>query len=244
MFEQALLQTELHAKKGASMLVSVLAHILVLLLLLVIPVLYTHGLPPSVLKTFLIAPPAPRAASASSSHTASHQIRPQPRLLNIHDLVSRPAVPVRSQNTAISGPAAPDIGVPAGSETRGDDGIPGLIGATGTASVPPPALEPKKVSDTSPIRVGGHAEEANLIHKVMPVYPPLAKSARVQGSVEFTALISKEGAIEDLQVVHGHPLLIGAAKDAVLQWRYRPTMLNGSPVEVVTAITVNFTLGQ
>jgi protein TonB len=79
---------------------------------------------------------------------------------------------------------------------------------------------------------------------VMPVYPQLAKSARVQGSVEFTALISKEGMIGRLRLVRGHPLLIEAAKEAVLQWRYRPTLLNGVPVDVVTNITVNFTLDK
>jgi protein TonB len=94
------------------------------------------------------------------------------------------------------------------------------------------------------MRVGGQVMEANLIHKVTPTYPPLAKSARVQGQVEFTATISKEGTIENLTLVRGHPLLVNAAKEAVLQWRYRPTMLNGQPVEVVTDIIVNFTLSQ
>jgi protein TonB len=76
------------------------------------------------------------------------------------------------------------------------------------------------------------------------VYPALAKSARVQGTVEFNAVISKDGKIENLQLVRGHPLLVNAAKEAVLQWRYRPTQLNGQPVEVVTDIIVNFTLSQ
>jgi protein TonB len=84
--------------------------------------------------------------------------------------------------------------------------------------------------------------EANLIRRVQPTYPPLARSARVSGSVEFRAKISKEGNIEDLTVVRGHPLLINAAREAVLQWKYRPTMLNGQAVEVITDITVNFTL--
>jgi protein TonB len=85
---------------------------------------------------------------------------------------------------------------------------------------------------------------ANLIRKVEPVYPPLAKSARVQGTVEFTAIISKAGNIENLQLVRGHPLLVNAAKEAVLQWKYKPTQLNGQAVEVVTDIIVNFTLSQ
>ena len=78
----------------------------------------------------------------------------------------------------------------------------------------------------------------------MPVYPAAAKAARVQGAVEFTSIISKEGTIENLKLVRGNPLLVNAARDALLQWRYRPTLLNGEPVEVITDITVNFVLSQ
>jgi periplasmic protein TonB len=94
------------------------------------------------------------------------------------------------------------------------------------------------------VKISTGVAEANLIHKVLPVYPALAKSARVQGAVEFTATISKEGLIENLQLVRGRPLLVQAAREAVLQWRYRPTLLNGHAVEVVTDILVNFTLAQ
>ncbi len=83
---------------------------------------------------------------------------------------------------------------------------------------------------------------ANLINKVIPPYPPLAKMARQQGMVKFEAMISKEGKIEELKLISGPPLLIKGARDAVLEWRYRPTILNGEPVEVQTTIDVNFTL--
>jgi protein TonB len=119
--------------------------------------------------------------------------------------------------------------------------IGGVIGGVGPAPPPPP---PKAKAPTGPVRVGGQVAAANLIRKVQPVYPPLAKSARVQGTVEFTATISKDGNIENLSLVRGHPLLVNAAREAVLQWKYRPTMLNGQPVEVITDIIVNFTLSQ
>jgi protein TonB len=77
---------------------------------------------------------------------------------------------------------------------------------------------------------------------VQPVYPALAISTRVQGIVEFTAVISKQGTIEHLQLVRGHPMLVNAAQEAILQWRYKPTLLNGQPVEVITDIVVNFKL--
>ncbi len=82
----------------------------------------------------------------------------------------------------------------------------------------------------------------NLIAEIKPQYPPMAKTARIQGSVVLHAVISKNGTIEQLQVISGHPMLQQSALDAVRQWRYKPYFLNGEPVEVDTTITVNFTL--
>jgi len=81
-----------------------------------------------------------------------------------------------------------------------------------------------------------------VIKKVDPVYPAIAKTARVQGTVILAAVIGKDGTIQNLHVVSGHPLLQGAAMDAVKQWRYKPYILNGEPVEVDTQVVVNFTL--
>ena len=81
------------------------------------------------------------------------------------------------------------------------------------------------------------------MRKVLPTYPPLARSARIQGVVVLQAMISKLGTIENLRLLSGHPMLAPAAIDAVQQWRYRPYILNGEPVEVETQITVNFSLG-
>jgi periplasmic protein TonB len=118
----------------------------------------------------------------------------------------------------------------------------GIVGAVPTAAPPPPP--PKAAPKPSRIRVGGNVQAANLIRKVVPVYPPLAKQARIQGTVRFQAIIGKDGTIQNLQLVSGHPLLVSAAQQAVSQWVYRPTLLNGDPVEVVTTIDVNFTLSQ
>lgn len=101
-----------------------------------------------------------------------------------------------------------------------------------------------EVKQVQRIRVGGNVQAANLIRKVTPQYPPLAKQARVQGTVKFQAIIGKDGTIQNLQLLTGHPLLVPAATDAVKQWLYKPTLLNGEPVEVVTQIDVNFTLSQ
>lgn len=111
------------------------------------------------------------------------------------------------------------------------------------------ALESKKmkaaaIATPTPqrIRVGGNVQSANLIRKVAPVYPADAKSAGIQGTVRFTAVIARTGVIQTLTLVSGHPSLVDAAQQAVQQWIYKPTLLNGQPVEVVTQVDVNFTL--
>jgi TonB family protein len=112
------------------------------------------------------------------------------------------------------------------------------------AGPPPPPPPPVKAIDkrSEPLRVGGNVQAANLVKKVAPEYPALAKSARIQGTVGFTAVIAKDGTISDLQLIDGHPLLVDAASNAVKQWVYKPTLINGEPVEVITRIDVNFTL--
>ncbi len=92
------------------------------------------------------------------------------------------------------------------------------------------------------IRVGGNVQQANLISKVNPVYPPLAKQARIQGVVHLTTTIAADGTVQNIEVISGHPLLVPAAMEAVKQWLYKPTLLNGNPVEVITQVDVNFTL--
>jgi len=92
------------------------------------------------------------------------------------------------------------------------------------------------------IRVGGNVESANLLKRVNPVYPPLAKQARIQGTVSLTAIIGADGSVQNLELISGHPLLAQAAMEAVKQWLYKPTLLNLNPVEVITQIDVNFTL--
>jgi protein TonB len=92
------------------------------------------------------------------------------------------------------------------------------------------------------VRVSQGVTQGMVLHRVQPTYPPLARTARVQGSVILAAVIGKDGTIQNLHVISGHPLLTQAALDAVKQWRYRPYILNGEPVEVDTQVTVNFTL--
>jgi protein TonB len=136
-------------------------------------------------------------------------------------------------------------GVPGGVPGGSAGGvIGGIIGSVPSAAPPPPPVKEVKAATPQRIRVGGQVQAANLIKKVTPTYPPLAKQARISGQVRFTAIIGKDGTIQNLQLVSGHPLLVAAARDAVTQWVYKPTLLNNEPVEVITQIDVNFTLSQ
>jgi protein TonB len=94
------------------------------------------------------------------------------------------------------------------------------------------------------IRISGGVTKGLLIHRVEPTYPPLARAARIQGEVVLTAIIDGNGQIQNLQLVSGHPMLVPSALTAVRQWRYKPYLLNGQPVEVETTVTVIFTLSS
>jgi TonB family protein len=122
--------------------------------------------------------------------------------------------------------------------------LPGALPRQFVTPPPPAPPAPPSNSATTPqqIRVGGNVQAANLIRKVAPVYPALARQARIQGVVRFQAVVGRDGAVRSLQLISGHPLLVEAARDAVRQWVYRPILLNGTSVEVITTIDVNFAL--
>jgi protein TonB len=92
--------------------------------------------------------------------------------------------------------------------------------------------------------MGGDVQMAKLVRKVIPEYPPIARSARISGVVRVIGTIGKDGTIQNLQVVSGHPMLTRAALEAVRQWIYKPTLLNGNAVEVIAPIEVTFTLAE
>ncbi len=108
----------------------------------------------------------------------------------------------------------------------------------------PVAPPPKPKDQAKPLRVGGQVQAANILSRVNPPYPPLARQARISGTVKLEGIIAKDGTVQQLKVISGHPLLVKAAVDAVTLWRYRPTHLNGEPVEVIAPIEVNFILSN
>jgi protein TonB len=136
-----------------------------------------------------------------------------------------------------TGYAAPDAGV---SQVFGL--IPGIAVPPPAAAAPPEKTKP--IAPAAPVRVGSGVQSARLIFGPKPAYPRLALATRTQGTVRIQALIGRDGTIRNLQVLSGPPLLLAAAIEAVQQWRYRPTLLNSEPVEVVTEIDVNFNIGN
>jgi protein TonB len=141
-------------------------------------------------------------------------------------------------------PDAPEIG----SAIPGPQSAEFYAWVSGTAIelAPPAALpvSPQPVRPSVPVRIASGVQSAKLVFGPRPVYPPLARAARIQGTVKIQAIIGRDGAIKDLQVISGPPLLIAAAIEAVRQWRYLPTLLNGDAVEVMTDIDINFTIGR
>lgn len=149
-------------------------------------------------------------------------------------------MPAASGDTGVPG----GLGVPGGQQNGVIDGV--VRGALESAA--PPAPAPAAKADPAPpaprrIVVGGNVQKGKLVHGPIPVYPELARRARISGVVRLQGIISREGVIQRLEVISGHPLLVPAALEAVKQWRYSPTILNGEPVEVIAPIEVIFTLG-
>lgn len=124
---------------------------------------------------------------------------------------------------------------------EGESGVPegvvlGIPG--GLPEAPPPPAPPPQ----APVRVGGNIKPPTKMQDARPVYPPIAQSARVQGVVIIEAVIGPDGKVKDAKVLRSIPLLDQAALDAVRQWEFTPTLLNGVPVPVVMTVTVNFKL--
>ncbi|MBV8846017.1 MAG: energy transducer TonB [Bryobacterales bacterium] len=107
-----------------------------------------------------------------------------------------------------------------------------------------PTVAPTKPPAAEPLQVSSEIQSAKIIRKVVPVYPPLARQARISGTVKLMGIIAKDGTVQKLQVISGHPLLQKAALDAVSQWLYQPTILDGQPVEVIAPIDVLFTISR
>ncbi len=224
---------------GWAVVLSTIVQVCVLVVLILIPLIYTQALPKAMLTTLLIAPPPPPPPPPPTAE-APKVIKPVARLIQQGKLTQPRAIP---KQVAVFKEAElpPEAPVVAGGVLGGvDSGLLGGLGAGPAVAAPPPPPPPKQ---TQRIKLGGQVVAAKLLAQPQPVYPPLARQARIQGNVVLHAIIDKDGRVGELQVISGHPLLVQSALEAVKNWRYQPTQLNGEPVEVDTTITVSFVLG-
>jgi len=244
MFEDSLIESggRLRTKRGATTLFSFILQVMLIGLLILIPLLYTEALPKQQLMTFLVAPPPPpppppppaaapvKVVKQIQSDLVNGQLRTPTKIPEKVQMIKEEEAPppVMATGGVVGGVPG---GVPGGQ-------MGGVIG--GIISSTPVAVP--KVATPQRVRVSQGVSAGLLVRKVQPNYPPLARQARIQGSVLLQEEISKDGSIENLRLISGHPMLAPAAIEAVKQWKYKPYFLNGEPVEVETQITVNFTL--
>jgi protein TonB len=211
---------------------SILTHAAVLIALVVIPLMATDVLPtPQSVMAFAAAPPPPPPPLPPPPPPPTAVTPPQPVAPvnpNVAPTEAPPEIKPEPPQMTLGGV----VGGVAG-------GIPGgtLGGVVGGIAPPPPPPPP-----SAPIRVGGDIKEPRLLKKVPPIYPAIAQTAKVQGIVIIEAVIAKDGSVKDAKVIRSAALLDQAALDAVKQWKYTPTLLNGVPVEVVFTVTVTFTI--
>jgi protein TonB len=251
MFEQSLLEAG-KTNKPWTVVASFGLQIALIGVAILIPLIYYEGLPKTQLTSFLVAPPPPPPPPPPPAAVVPKVVKVIPRQFDAGRLLAPKAIPKQIAEIKEEELPPPSAGggvvggVPGGVPGGTAGGVIGsIVGSVPTAAPPPPPpVKVEKPVTPQRIRVGGNVQQAMLVRKVTPVYPPLAKQARIQGTVRFTAIIGKDGTIQNLQLINGHPLLVPAATDAVKQWVYRPTLLNGEPVEVITQIDVNFTLSQ
>jgi len=248
MFEQTFVDGVGKTNKSWTVLVSFVTQSLLIVVAVLIPLIYYDALPKTQLTSFLVAPPPPPPPPPPPAVEAPKVVRVIPRQFDAGRLMQPKAIPkaiamIKEEELPPETPAGVVGGV-LGGAMGGGSVIGGIIGAGMSAAPPPPPPVKAEVKQVQRIRVGGNVQQAKLVRQPKPVYPPLAKQARIQGVVRFTAIIGKDGTIQNLQLIQGHPLLVPSAQEAVKQWVYQPTLLNGEPVEVITQIDVNFTLSQ
>jgi protein TonB len=243
MFEDSLIESggRLKTKRGLTTTISVIFQIGLLMVMILIPLIFTEALPKQQLMTFLVAPPPPpppppppaaavKIVKQIQTDIVNGQLRTPTKIPEkVQMIKEEEAPPPAMASTGVVG------GVPGGVPGGSMGGVMGSILSSTPVAVP-------KVATPQRVRVSQGVSAGLLVRKVNPNYPPLARQARIQGQVLLQAEISKDGSIQNLRLISGHPMLAPAAIEAVKQWKYKPYLLNGEPVEVETQVQVNFTL--
>ncbi len=241
MFEDSLIESggRLKTKRGWTSIVSFAIQLMIIGVMVLIPLIFTEALPKGQMMFLLVAPPPPPPPpppAAAVVHVKQIQtdivngeLRTPTKIPQKVKMIQEDEAPPAMATTGVVG------GVPGGVPGGSMGGVMGSILSSAPVAAP-------KIATPTRVRVSSGVSTGLLIRKVPPTYPPLARQARIQGVVILQAQISKDGTIQNLQLISGHPMLAPAAIEAVKQWRYKPYLLNGEPVEVDTQVQVNFTL--
>jgi protein TonB len=238
MFEDSTFEStgRIRTRSRGWMLATLVLNSSILLVLILIPLVYPEALPHQVLSLLLTAPPPPPPPAPPQEQRPTQAFHGVPQM-DEGTLVAPSQIP-----SGIKKFAGPEESAVPGNLNL--EGVPGATFVPGdafrgqkTVTVAPPAKQ-------GPVRVSSSVVAGMLLRKTLPVYPPIAVAARVEGVVVLQATISKAGTIENLRVISGPAMLQQAALDAVREWRYRPYLLNGEPVEVETTVNVIFTRSQ
>lgn len=243
MFEDSLIESggKLKTKRGWTSIVSFAIQFMIIGVMVLIPLIFTEALPKTVTLGFLVAPPPPppppppaaapvKVVKVIQTDIVNGQLRTPTKIPKKVEMIKEEEAP-----PPVMASAGVVGGVPGGVPGGSMGGVIGSVLSSTPVAVP-------KIATPQRVRVSAGVTAGLLVKRVQPSYPPLARQARIQGTVVLQAQISKTGDIENLQLISGHPMLAPAAIEAVKQWKYRPYLLNGEPVEVETQVQVNFTL--
>jgi protein TonB len=249
MFEQSFLSNG-KTRRTWTVVVAFGGQVLAICILVATPLFFIEAPSVTQLTTTWLAvppPPPPPPPPPLAQARAAKETHKTPRKFETSQLIAPRTIPkevTTFQDVQMSAPLS------AGGVIGGvPGGVPGgvlevVIGSLPMAATPPPP-PPQKAELPKPverIRIGGNIQAALLIHQIDPQYPLLARQAHVEGSVVLRAIIDRDGKVQNLVLVSGNPLLVQAAMDAVRRWVYKPTYLNGNPVEVLTEVSLNFHL--
>jgi protein TonB len=243
MFEDSLLESggRLKTKRGRTTTFAIFLEIIAIGVMVLLPLIFTEALPKQMTMSFLVAPPPPpppppppaaavKIVKVIQTDIVNGELRTPTKIPQKVQMIKEDEAPPPTM--ASSGVVG---GVPGGIPGGQMGGVIGGIISSTPVAVP-------KVATPQRVRVSAGVTQGLKIRDAKPNYPPLARQARIQGTVVLHAIIGKDGAITGLQLISGHPMLAPAAIEAVKQWRYKPYLLNGEPVEVDTEVQVNFTL--
>ncbi len=243
MFEDSLIESggRLKTKRGWTSMVSFGIQMMIIGVMVLIPLIFTEALPKGQMMFLLVAPPPPPPPPPPAAAPVHIVKQVQTDIVN-GELRTPTKIPKKIEMIK-EDEAPPPVMASTGVVGGVPGGVPGgsMGGVIGSVLSSTPVAVPH-IATPQRVRVSSGVTSGLLVHRVSPVYPPLARQARIQGTVILQAQISKDGSIQNLQLISGHPMLAPAAIEAVKQWKYKPYLLNGEPVEVETQVQVNFTL--